>query len=306
MRHFLAILMLVSGMSASAQLLDSRIEKNTFYIGELNTLVLDASSIEDQITWPESLHLQGIRADLKNNKKDTILIEIIKAVQDSIKRNNLLISFTIWDSGMITLLPVKLYDTASFSFAPQLVQVLFPDTDPQGDILDIEEGRYVLPEELLSSKTWLIIGSIILAVLISIGIWWYLRKRKTVETVEEVITLPLKEEAERRLQELMAKKYWTFGQQKLHFIELSDIMRWYVQRCYHIDAMEKTTMELNAAMRMNLINTSHIEILTALLKQADFVKFAKLTLPEEEVIILNNQAIRFIEITEEKQETTEE
>jgi len=306
MRHFLAILMLVSGMSASAQLLDSRIEKNTFYIGELNTLVLDASSMEDQITWPESLHLQGIRADLKNNKKDTILIEIIKAVQDSIKRNNLLISFTIWDSGMITLLPVKLYDTASFSFAPQLVQVLFPDTDPQGDILDIEEGRYVLPEELLNSKTWLIIGSIILAVLISIGIWWYLRKRKTVETVEEVITLPLREEAERRLQELMAKKYWASGQQKLHFIELSDIMRWYVQRRYHIDAMEKTTMELNAAMRMNLINTSHIEILTALLKQADFVKFAKLTLPEEEVIILNNQAIRFIEITEEKQETTEE
>lgn len=306
MRHFLAILMLVSGMSASAQLLDSRIEKNTFYIGELNTLVLDASSMEDQITWPESLHLQGIRADLKNNKKDTILIEIIKAVQDSIKRNNLLISFTIWDSGMITLLPVKLYDTASFSFAPQLVQVLFPDTDPQGDILDIEEGRYVLPEELLNSKTWLIIGSIILAVLISIGIWWYLRKRKTVETVEEVITLPLREEAERRLQELMAKKYWASGQQKLHFIELSDIMRWYVQRRYHIDAMEKTTMELNAAMRMNLISTSHIEILTALLKQADFVKFAKLTLPEEEVIILNNQAIRFIEITEEKQETTEE
>ncbi len=302
MKYLLTILtFIVWGNYSLGQQMESSLEKKSIFIGEQNTLILDASSVSENVKWPEKITLSGLRVDVKENKKDTIDIEVLRQLIDSTKQNTLRITFTAWDSGVVTILPVIIDSTKGIVFDPQLVWVKFPDVDPEGDILDIEEGRVVLVDEDTSADSWFVILAIIGGLILVGGIIWFIlyqKRKKSLQTEPEVL-LSLREQAEQRLRELFAKKYWTLDKQKLHFIELTDIMRWYVQKRYGIDAMEKTTMELNAAMRMKLIDRNHINVLTELLKQADFVKFAKLTLPENEVEILNQHALHFIEITEE-------
>lgn len=305
---FFILVIFVCDSFAQAQQLESSLEKKSIFIGEQNTLTLNATSISEKINWPENIVLTGLRIDAKNNKKDTIDIEVIRQLIDSTKRNVLHLTFTAWDSGIVTILPVVIDTLAEIAFDPQLVWVKFPDIDPEGDILDIEDGRIIVYDEIKESTLWIVILSIVGGLLIIGGVIWFLiyRKQKKLNHVEPQITLSLREQAEQRLHDLFAKKYWLSDKQKLHFIELTEIMRWYVNKRYGIDAMEKTTMELNAAMRMKLIERNHITVLTELLKQADFVKFAKLTLHENEVDILNHHALHFVEITEEKIKVNEE
>jgi len=309
MKYILIILaFFVWGNYSHGQHMESSLEKKSIFIGEQNTLILDASSLSENIKWPEKIALTGLRVDVKQNKKDTIDIEILKQLIDSTKQNILRLTFTAWDSGVVTILPVIIDSIKGIAFDPQLVWVKFPDVDPEGDILDIEEGRVVLADEDSLADNWLLILAIIGGlVIIGAVIWFvlYQKRKKSVQSEPEII-LSLREQTEQRLRELFAKKYWASNRQKLHFIELTDIMRWYVHKRYGIDAMEKTTMELNAAMRMKLIDRNHISVLTELLKQADFVKFAKLTFPENEVEILNQHALHFVEITEEKTIVSEE
>ena len=297
----LIILPLIAWCSISfAQHLESSIEKKSIYIGEHNTLVLDASSVSTSIKWRTFNVLTGVRMDAKNKMTDTIQLEVLNQVIDSIKQNVLRISFTAWDSGVVTILPIVLDSIQEWIFDPQLVWVKFPDINPEGDILDIEEGRVKIEAgttegDFWTIFTWILIGIIVLGGIIAF-ILYKKRKQRTTDITE--IQLSLREQTEQKLHELFARKYWQDDKQKLHFIMLTEIMRWYVAKRYHIDALEKTTMELNAAMRMKLIDAQHIAILTEMLKQADFVKFAKVTLPSDEVEVLNQQALSFIAITE--------
>ena len=83
------------------------------------------------------------------------------------------------------------------------------------------------------------------------------------------------------MKELDAKELWQKNKIKQYYVELTDILRNYIERELNIPALESTTDELietmtdfNLASSLNIPEET-IKKLNKLLKDADLVKFAK-------------------------------
>ena len=88
-------------------------------------------------------------------------------------------------------------------------------------------------------------------------------------------------EAIRALEGLHNQKLWQNNKHKAYYSGLTDILRRYLAGRYGIGALEMTSDEIIDAVRpLDLPRKSAME-LTALLREADLVKFAKAT-PEAE------------------------
>ena len=125
---------------------------------------------------------------------------------------------------------------------------------------------------------------LLIAALLIIGFWIYwfvIRKRKLEEDEPTYIALPPYEEAMHKLSELDEKLLWQNNKVKEYYIELTEIIRGYIERELNVPALEKTTDEiietLNDFHDANTINTNKetLRKLKALLQEADLVKFAK-------------------------------
>lgn len=294
MKHLIVIATFCLPFLILSQELPSKLDKKSIFIGELNTVTLDASGLPNEVTWPSSITFSGIRATKEGN--DTIEIEVLRLVLDSVQPKFLRVEFTTWDTGVVTILPLALALPDSVVFDPQLIWVRMPDINPEGDIMDIEAGDIYLEGPWFDWPwwVWVLIGLFTAA---GITYFIYLKKRRKVSDLPER-ELTLTELTHARLVELYTKELWRKGNQKLHFIELTDIMRNYIHLRYGIDTLEKTTRELNQALRGINVPAMHVDILTAVLQQADMVKFAKLTLDESEVEVVNKQCFNWIVLTE--------
>ena len=108
----------------------------------------------------------------------------------------------------------------------------------------------------------------------------YLRSRK--KTPEEIeAAIPPYELALLRLKELDAKELWQKNKIKQYYVELTGIVRTYIERELHIPALESTTDELietvtdfNSSSTLDIPEET-ITKLRRLLQDADLVKFAK-------------------------------
>lgn len=123
------------------------------------------------------------------------------------------------------------------------------------------------------------IGLAILALIIAIVLYFVLRKKKEEIPIEERIH-PY-QLAMQRLGELDAKELLKQDKIKLYYIELTDIIRTYIERELKIPALESTTDEL-IEMILDFKSMDKLDLpketirnLQKLLQEADLVKFAK-------------------------------
>ena len=123
---------------------------------------------------------------------------------------------------------------------------------------------------------------ILVLVLIAITVYFMFIRKKIVKEEKLIVAIPPYEEALTRLSELDAKQLWQNNKIKQYYIELTDIIRSYIESELHIPALESTTDDLIAIiMDFNNIKTFDIPKetvanLKVLLHEADLVKFAKL------------------------------
>lgn len=79
-----------------------------------------------------------------------------------------------------------------------------------------------------------------------------------------------------RLDALAAKGYLESGRHEPYFVELSDIVRHYVEDRFGLHAPEQTTEEfLRAAAKSRLLSDPHQQVTREFLEQSDLVKFAR-------------------------------
>lgn len=93
--------------------------------------------------------------------------------------------------------------------------------------------------------------------------------------------LPPHMAAIKALEELHNQKLWQNNKHKLYYSMLTDILRTYIEARFGVNAMEKTSDEIIAAMRSTELPDKASMDLTAVLRNADLVKFAK-AVPETE------------------------
>ena len=161
-----------------------------------------------------------------------------------------------------------------------------------------------LTTDLLSEQSWQIYAIIAALILAALFLLWLLYKRKGSEVAEEIHPLSAQELALQRLTALLESRKHE-SDVKGFFVELSDIVRWYVERLSGIRAPELTTEEFLHRIVQPVRqwggfvspnrSTGSLESLVPFLEAADIVKFAKHVPMDDEIMLAFRRAEQFIQ-----------
>jgi len=128
-----------------------------------------------------------------------------------------------------------------------------------------------------------------------IGWWWRTRDK---EDFYAPAALAPWEKATEALRALREKKLAEQGEHEPYFVELSAILRTYIEARFHLHAPEMTTPEfLQSATESGLLSAEQQVFLERFLKQSDRVKFAKLAPSFEDMKTSMAEVTDFVEET---------
>jgi hypothetical protein len=232
--------------------------------------------------------------------------EVDTLVQDdrlNLKQQLLITSF---DSGFFEIPSITFNfkhqdDTLVFSTNTNklFIQVYTPVVDTT-QAFKIIKGPIREPYTFKEALPWI---SLALVIIIALGlIVFYIRKRRKNQPVFARKAKPLPPPhvlAIKKLEELRLAKIWQQGRVKLYYTQLTDIMREYMERRYHFDALEMTTDEILEALKERKINQEAVNKIGASLQLADLVKFAKAQPTALENDLSLNHSIDFVNETKE-------
>ncbi len=225
------------------------------------------------------------------------------------------ITITSFDTGYHAIPPIVFPGkNDSLSTEPFLIQVLDVAVDPpqqtaQGepeieikDIKNIRETDFSIWEWMKMNALWLI-----LALVTVVGIWAYfkflhpkLQNKGVTKLIQKKITPPHQIAIE-KLNKLEDQKLWQNGQIKLYQINLSEIVREYIENQVFIPALESTTLEIIESLKKEGLSEEIITELKGMLELSDLVKFAKHNSNSEENSNSLKKAYHFIEVTKPKE-----
>jgi hypothetical protein len=240
---------------------------------------------------------------------DTIIkeIEILSAssIDTSVQEDGQLILnqdllLTCFDSGLYEIPPLTFgLESATWSDSlqtpPQYLAVLTVAVDTA--LRDIKQPIHV-PMGFIEVFPWVLVG---LGVLIIIGgIVYYFRQRKRNKPVFRIVKPkePAHVIALRELDKLKVEKLWQKNEFKQYYTRLTEIIRIYLEKRYHIPAMEETTYEILEEWKEQKGAIPDLyDHLRQLLNLADLVKFAKeKPLPTDNEVNIDN-AYEFVRLT---------
>jgi hypothetical protein len=209
-----------------------------------------------------------------------------------------------FDTGEYTIPPVAIRYTVdqdsvvkSIKTEPLTITVNSLNPDQAGEIRDIKPP--LAPAPNYKNLILLIVG-IVLILLITIGIYIVLRRRKQGKPLFPQRTEPPRpphEVALEALYQLQQSDLLATGQVKAFYSELSEILRVYIEGRTFIDALEMTTREMLAALHEQMADEEAIERLREVSETADLVKFAKFMPTESTHNRSMSLAFEFIERT---------
>lgn len=192
---------------------------------------------------------------------------------------------------------IAAYDTGSFVIPPTAVAYMTSDsvrnilyTDEVGirveTVLNGEEEDIIDIKSILSIARdwmfWIILGIALLLILIGIY-WYYFRKKDELDEngIKIVPDEPAHILAFAAIEELKRSNFLAEDKIKTYHIEMTDILRFYLQRRYFVPVLEKTTSETVELLTKQSVESEIVERIKNLLTESDFVKFAKY-IPENE------------------------
>ncbi|MFM1876854.1 MAG: hypothetical protein RL266_2591 [Bacteroidota bacterium] len=187
---------------------------------------------------------------------------------------------TSFDTGFMVLPPIAFVfnndSLQSLTTEPILIFVSDIPIEPEGEIKDIKQP-YDVPFNWMKLIKWAIIIALVLG-LISVGVYvWakYFRKKPEEPMARPKPKRPAHEIALEKLEALRQKKLWQNDRTKEFYIELSDIIREYIEFQFDVLALEMTTDETVSALRLSGMDEAKIKPLKEMLQMADLAKFAK-------------------------------
>ena len=220
---------------------------------------------------------------------------------DSLK-NQLIKKYTLtsFDSGRYVLPGQEVFiRDKRFLTDPVVIDVATVPVDtlkqPMYPIKTIEKEPYLFSDYL--SYFWGLIAALLIIGLI---LYYLLRDKPTKEEV--IISIPPFEMAKQRLLELDQKQLIQNNKIKPYYVELTDIVRTFIERELNIPALESTTGELmetitdfNSSSKLG-IPADTLSKLHKLLQEADLVKFAKSKPLLNEIEMHRTDAERIIDV----------
>ncbi len=264
---FLSITFLLVGFVGFSQV-TSKIDTTKIRIGEQIQYHIIVDGTED---------IMFSKFQLDSLKK----VEVVESFKIDSLKNRLVKKYalTSFDSGRWVLPPQKvIIKNKSFLTDSVIIDVATIPVDtikqPMYPIKDIKNEPYTFAD--YKNYIW---GLLALLLLIALILYFVLRKKPTEEEI--IAKIPPFDRAKQRLKELDSKKLIKQNRIKPYYVELTDIVRTFIEREMNIPALESTTDELmemivdfNDSSKLNIPKETIIK-LKDLLKEADLVKFAK-------------------------------
>lgn len=193
--------------------------------------------------------------------------------------------------NMLRMLPDGTSDTLAFD--PQLLQVRTFDVDTTTYVPHDIRGQVKYPLTLAEVLPYLLVLWVLAVLGILIGCLVIMHKGKDGGEVTMVKEAP-HIVALRALDRYRGNKFWAPEKQKQFYSGVTDALREYIADRYGFGAREMTTAEIFAELRHTDVPAGLYEDVKNLFENSDFVKFAKLTLPDEDNAKVLPLAIRFV------------
>lgn len=145
---------------------------------------------------------------------------------------------------------------------------------------------------------WYYIGAAIFIILIVFVVLYFIKNKKVqIPVINKGPVETLQEKTLRLLAEVEQQQLWEKGQVKEYYVQVTDVLRNYIEERFKTPALELTTDELLAsALRIKEL-VPYRELLGGILYTADLAKFAKSQpLPAEHIATME-QAKEFVNLT---------
>ncbi|MFI3317457.1 MAG: hypothetical protein SNF93_07925 [Rikenellaceae bacterium] len=304
----LCAVMVVGRAWAAAPTIESRVEPDSIGIGDRFTYsIIVERDMAQVVAFPElSFAEDSLVEVIESLPVDTLAQD---GRQLTLRKRFTMISF---EDGELNLgLAEALYmdknitDTLRTTDSLRFVVNTFIIDSTSQSIFDLKAQR-TMPfkfDEIKGYTKWAIIALVVLAILLYILIRVLdARGKKLSDLFKPTPPLPAHIEAIKALEALHNQKMWQNEKFKEYYSSLTDILRHYIVRRYDVAAMEMTSEEIIVAMRsVDMPKKSGMD-LTALLRDADLVKFAKATPEGEENEAHYLRAYYFVEETKIQEE----
>jgi hypothetical protein len=246
----------------SARTVTSVIDSPAIVIGSPIQLKFQAPNGFEPKNWPEE-GLNGVEA-LGGFKKENDVWKIL---------------ITAYDSGFYEIKNYPFYNDNSDSIFAEPVKFVadYPTSLKKNpDTIQPEKMNWEEPAFWSDYLLWFLIGGgVLLVIVIGVLAYFYVKKKKEVVIVIPPKVIPADETALDRLAKLQASELWQKGEIKSYYIELSHIVREYLEKRYHFPALESTSPQILALMKKEWTNSQLLDKLDFMLNGADLVKFAK-------------------------------
>ncbi|HRP02909.1 MAG TPA: hypothetical protein PLE30_09715 [Candidatus Kapabacteria bacterium] len=276
------------------------IDTNNLLIGEQFTLKLEVESKTGfMLVWPQFTDTLGKFEIIKRGSIDTL------------KKNNQLIltqklKLTSFEAGTHIIEPFTfVYEKSGSGNLMTTISNSLPVTfttmaiDTSADIKDIKKPiefpitfDEVLPYIIYTAAAIILLIVIILA-------YKKFKKKPKEEVIRYDATIPADLEALEALKSLSNEKLWQKSLYKEHYTKLSEILRTFVHRRYHISTFEATSDEVLKELESKDVPLDAVNYLKEIFYLADMVKFAKM----QPIDIENNAALensyKFVNMTKE-------
>lgn len=269
--------------STSGIKIESAVDRAEIYIGDLITYRLTIIYDSNIILSPPPIGANLGAFDVRDYETD----DESKLEDGRIKLESrfLLTTFTTGDY-IIPPIPVQ-YMTADSTKkilvsepVPIKVKSLLAEAADTADIRDI---KAIFEFQSKIPLWYYIVGGLLFLALVGGAILWWKKSRRLVPE-GPIDSRPAWEIASERLAILKEKDYLVAGEIKLFYVELSEIIRWFLSRMYDIPVLDMTTYEFLSEIALQDIDEELNKRLTDFLQFADLVKFAK-HIPESNKIV---------------------
>lgn len=274
----------------------AKLDSATLLMGKTTTLHLEITQDKDARGFFPGEQLDTLNAMVEIAERPAADTTDLGNNRIQINRDLIIQSF---DSGMWIIKPIPYVVNGDTAFCNQLTLKVLPvDVSQMKDINDIKPVEEV-PFNLLD---WLpdywwawLLGLL----LIGAGIWAYRKYyKKGINPLKpNKKRLPPYEEAMINLQNLKAAQLWQQGQEKEYFTGLTDILRVYIDRRFHINAVEMTSSQIIDTLKKNDETKAVNEQLEMILEIADIVKFANARPLADDNEVAYQRAVNFVEAT---------
>ncbi len=239
----------------------------------LTILVQHATS--ETVSWPELADTLGSFEVRRSSDEPTVAID---GRQTSTRRYEL----TTFELGELEIPSVEIAIADSGDSEPRIlstepipVVVQSVGIDESGDIRTVK-APLEIPRNWLLLLPWVLLccGGAVLS-------YWMYRRYRARKRVHQQYVIPAApprpphEIAYEALDRLEAKRLLDRGEIKQYYIEVSEIIRAYIEGRYPIDALEMTSYEVLQELRKTGIDPEVYDLFPPFLGRADLVKFAK-------------------------------